>query len=180
MKTTKFLALGGLFSALVFLATYFTAIPIPSTGGYFNLGDSIILTAAILFGPKIGFVCGAIGSSLSDLLAGYVIFAPLTFVVKGVEGLIAGYIMKRITENMAGKEMKILIPVLVSSITGALFMAIGYFTGEATVLTLFDKTMGLTKAVTELPLNLLQGGLSVIVAVVLSGILRRLRVNSSL
>src|SRR5437773_115884 len=73
------------FTALVFLSTYLFQIPIPSTQGYFNLGDIMIFISALTFGPTIGGFSGGIGSSLSDAL-GFGTFAPFTLVIKGLEG----------------------------------------------------------------------------------------------
>src|SRR5216110_916 len=82
------------FTALVFLSTYLFQIPIPSTQGYFNLGDIMIFISALTFGPTIGGFSGGIGSSLSDAL-GFGTFAPFTLVIKGLEGYVAGLISQR-------------------------------------------------------------------------------------
>jgi len=80
-----------IFAALVFVATLVIRITIPATGGYFNVGDSMIYVAALLYGPLVGGLAGGIGASLVDVL-GYAIFAPGTFIIKLVEGAIAGYV----------------------------------------------------------------------------------------
>ena len=69
-------------------------ILIPATGGYINVGDVIIFTSAILFGPMVGALAGGIGSAVADILFGYPAFAPYTFVIKGLEGFVAGYISR--------------------------------------------------------------------------------------
>lgn len=79
------------FTALVFVATMVIRITIPATGGYFNVGDSMIYVAALLYGPLVGGLAGGIGASLVDAL-GYPIFAPGTFIIKLVEGSIVGYV----------------------------------------------------------------------------------------
>ena len=44
------------FAALVFVVTsLIPPIPIPATGGYFNLGEATIYVAALLFGPFAAF-----------------------------------------------------------------------------------------------------------------------------
>lgn len=91
------------FSALVFVATFILRVTIPATGGYFNIGESMIYAAALLFGPIVGGLAGGIGASLVDAI-GYAIFVPGTFVIKLIEGAVVGYIGYRIrpkTEALA-------------------------------------------------------------------------------
>ena len=91
------------FSALVFVATFILRVTIPATGGYFNIGESMIYVAALLFGPVVGGLAGGIGASLVDAI-GYAIFVPGTFVIKLIEGAVVGYIGYRIrpkTEALA-------------------------------------------------------------------------------
>lgn len=83
------------FSALVFVATFAIRITIPATGGYFNVGDSMVYVAALLFGPLVGGLAGGIGASLVDAL-GYAIFVPGTFVIKLMEGVVVGYVGHRL------------------------------------------------------------------------------------
>lgn len=81
-----------MFIAVVCVATIILKIDIPATRGFFNVGDSMVYVTALLFGPVIGGIAGGIGSSLADILLGAPWYAPGTLVVKGVEGLIVGYL----------------------------------------------------------------------------------------
>ena len=49
-------------------------------------------------------------------------------------------------------------------IAGAAVMVAGYFIAEAAILSLFDRAFGIAAAAAELPFNLLQGGVSVVLA----------------
>jgi uncharacterized membrane protein len=80
-----------IFAALVFVATMVIRITIPATGGYFNVGDSMIYVGALLYGPFVGGLAGGIGAALVDAI-GYAIFAPGTFIIKLFEGTIVGYV----------------------------------------------------------------------------------------
>ncbi|OYT61126.1 MAG: hypothetical protein B6U69_04230 [Thermofilum sp. ex4484_15] len=80
--------------ALVALATLAVNVYIPATRGYFNVGEVMVYTIALLFGPKIGAIAGGLGSSLADILTGYLIYAPATLVIKGLEGLVVGYVSR--------------------------------------------------------------------------------------
>ena len=90
----RYIAYLAVFSALTFVATIAITIPMASaSGGYVNFGDTIIFVASALLGPVGGMSVGAIGSVIADL-----IFAPeyalITLIVKGLEGLIAGLVIK--------------------------------------------------------------------------------------
>ena len=56
-RTAFDIAISGIFAALVFVATYSFIISIPATSGYFNLGETVIYTAALVFGPLVGAAC---------------------------------------------------------------------------------------------------------------------------
>lgn len=81
--------------ACVTLTTLFIRVPLP-TGGYFNFGDIGVVFGSLLVGSSLkrrhglaGFVVGGVGSAIADVLGGYAMFAPITFVAKGLEGLAA-------------------------------------------------------------------------------------------
>lgn len=108
---------------IVFLALFiaFTAaatfIFIPGPGGsYFNLGEIAIYLIALLCGPLAGLVAGAVGSALADIILGYAIWAPFTFVIKGLEGLVVG-ILGRPLEFKRGVR---------AIVAGGLIMIVGY------------------------------------------------------
>ncbi|QED49904.1 ECF transporter S component [Cytobacillus dafuensis] len=88
------LILTSMLIALVFVATFFLNIrlPIAANGGLVHLGTAMLFTASILFGPKKGAMAGAIGMGLFDLISGWTLWAPFTFVVRGLQGYIVGKI----------------------------------------------------------------------------------------
>ena len=88
----RMIAYGGILTGLVLVSTMFLQIP-NTQGGYVNLGDGVIFASAMILGPFAGVV-GALGSVLADLFAGYPHYAPATFVIKGLMGLIAGLMLK--------------------------------------------------------------------------------------
>ena len=85
------IARAAVFTAFVAAATSAFSISIPATGGYFNVGEVMVYTSALLMGPYIGAFAGGVGSMLSDLSLGYPFFAPGTLLIKGAEGFIVGY-----------------------------------------------------------------------------------------
>ncbi len=78
----------GLVTSLVLVSTMFLKLPTPT--GYIHLGDGVIYSVSLAFGGIPGAITAALGSGLADILGGYVFWAPWTFVIKGVAGLIAG------------------------------------------------------------------------------------------
>jgi len=165
LSPTK-LSLLGLFSALVVVATIVIRLPVPATGGYFNLGDTIIFITSILLGPVFGMIAGGVGSALADVIGGFVQFAPWTLVIKGIEGLVAGLLIRAFRAD-PGTVLGTLL-AFVSFVVAGLWMAAGYFGAEYVI-------FGLDWAppTSELPFNLAQAGISAVVAGILTPILYR-------
>lgn len=137
--------------ALTVVMTMVVQIPTPSTNGYLNLGDMVIFIAAMMLGKKGGLVVGGVGSALADILLGYTHYAPITLVVKGLEGFIAGAIL----QTKVGKKYPILATVI-----GGIWMALGYYTAEIFM-------YGAKAALVGIPGNLMQGLFGAVSAVVL-------------
>ena len=91
--SVKKLTTAGVMAALVFVMTYVPKVPVPVTGGYVHLGDGAIFLAALLLGP-LGIPAAAVGSGLSDLLGGYMVYVLPTMAIKGLVALIAWKIWK--------------------------------------------------------------------------------------
>lgn len=91
-KKIYYLVLNALFIALVFLATEFVQIrlPISINGGLVHLGTAALFIIALNFGPKCGAIAGAFGMALFDIFSGWLLWAPFTFVGRGIMGYIIG------------------------------------------------------------------------------------------
>ena len=87
MKTKK-IVLSALLASLVCVATMLIKIPSPLKG-YLNLGDCVVLLSGWVLSPVYGFLTAGIGSALADIFSGYIIYAPATFVIKGLMALVA-------------------------------------------------------------------------------------------
>ena len=102
---TNTLVLTGLMTALVTIATMFLMVPVPFTGGYIHLGDSMIFISVLLLGWKRGGFAAGVGSMMADLFAGYANWAPWTLVIKLVMAVIMGIcieLARRNKKNIAG------------------------------------------------------------------------------
>ena len=143
------LTLAVVFTALVFIVTsQIPPIPIPATGGYFNVGETTIYVAALLFGPFVGGFSGGIGAMLSDIYLGFGHFAPGTLIIKGVEGTIVGFLNIKLKNWISNSAVRATISV----IFGGLEMVAGYFLYETLLAVLFPSFEIL--AIAEIPLNI--------------------------
>lgn len=167
LKLKKIIMLA-LLTAFVCVATLVLQIPSP-TGGYVNFGDCIILITAWLLGPWYGAVAGAVGSGLADLFAGYVAYVPGTFVIKGIIGLLAGFL-----SLLLKKKIKGYISRIIGGFVAEVWMALGYFIFTSLIL---GKGIG---ALASVPGNLIQGGVSLVVAIIIFQMLSKAGLNKEL
>ena len=135
----KRLATAGVLAAAIILLTALVSVPLPGGHGYINLGDAGVFTAAYVLGGPWGALCAGIASGISDLLLGWGVYAPATFLIKGGMALLAGRFM---AGSRAYRRAWILYPC-------ALLVPAGYF--------LFETLLyGAATALPNLPLNTLQ------------------------
>ena len=116
-------------AALTCLATMIIKIPTIGTGGYVNIGDSVVLMSAWLLGNPYGALAAGIGSALADLLSGYPAYIPGTAVIKFVMAFVCAIIFK----HLSGKLNKTVV-YIISGIVAELIMVAGYFLYESTLL----------------------------------------------
>ena len=164
MTKTKNLATVSLLVALTAVATMIIKIPTPATRGYVNVGDSVIFVAALLFGAKIGGLAGGVGSAMADVLLGYTHYAPITLVVKGIEGLIVGGLFGWTRRSLLSKGGVIVaVPIV---LLGGAWMIFGYFSAQILM-------YGLGAAVGELSGNTFQALLSAAIGIPMAVALRK-------
>jgi uncharacterized membrane protein len=151
------ITLAALFATLVFVVTsQVPPIPIPATSGYFNVGETIIYVAALLFGPLVGALSGGIGAMLADIYLGFSVFAPGTLAIKGAEGAIVGFLNLKLRKYIPNPT----ICAVVSVTFGGLEMVAGYFLYEQLVL-----GYPFTVALAEVPFNIVQMVIGLVIAV---------------
>jgi uncharacterized membrane protein len=151
---TREIAISAIMAALVCATTLLIQLPIPATQGFFNVGDAMVMVAALTFGPIVGFFAGGLGSSLADLIGGWYVWVPFTLVIKGLEGFIAGSIM--VLDYEGGVKKKIVAWIVAGS-----EMVVGYFLVQYYM-------YGLGAALTEMPFNILQMVVGGIIGIPLS------------
>lgn len=165
--TTKKLVLTALFTALTMVATMFIRVPLPL--GYVNLGDAFVLLSVFILGPIYGTIAAGVGSCLADLF-GYITYAPGTLVIKTAMALVAYLIYKLLLKA----TNKALLAEITAGIAGAVVMAFGYFLYE----TLFFATAAV--AIVNVPWNILQGAIGVVISTIIMRTLSATKVLTKL
>jgi uncharacterized membrane protein len=148
------IAAAGIFAALVGVATLLFVVPIPATSGYFNLGETLIYSAALLLGPLVGAVAGA-GASIADALVAAQ-YAPGTLTIKALEGFLVGYLTRKINQKIKNLTLSATIAILI----GGFEMVAGYFLYETLVLGYPTALASL-----EIPFNIVQMIIGLVIAV---------------
>lgn len=151
---TKKIVTAALMAALTCVATMIIKIPSPLKG-YLNLGDGIVLAAGWMLSPAYGFLAAGLGSALADIFSGYVLYAPATFVIKGLMALIAYYGFKLFRRKLANLPSRI-----ISGILAELMMILGYFVFEGFL-------YGFVPSLVNVPANGIQGVVGLILGVLL-------------
>lgn len=160
-KTLFKLTSSAVFAALILAATYF-ALPIPGGQGYVNLGDGIILVAALWLGPLWGGIAAAVGAGLTDLILGYVYYAPATFVIKWLMAVVMFLLFKALSKS----RLHFSVSFIISGIAAELVMVAGYFVYEIFL-------YGFGVALFDIPANAIQGAFGVTVGTVIYSVLNR-------
>ena len=151
---TKKIVMAALIAALACIATMVIKIPSPLKG-YINLGDCVVLIAGWMLSPTYGFLAAGLGSALADVFSGYAIYAPATFVIKGLMALIAFYGFKLLHNKIGNLQSKI-----IAGIFAEIVMILGYFVFEGFL-------YGFAPSLVNIPANGVQGIAGLIIAVVL-------------
>ncbi|MCI8957195.1 MAG: ECF transporter S component [Eubacterium sp.] len=166
-KMTR-IVLTALFAALAFVATYIIKVPTVGTNGYVNIGDTIVLLCAWMIGGVYGGLAAGVGSALSDLIAGYGMYVPGTFVIKFLMAVVTYFVfnvMKKVNVNKV-------IGYVISGILAELIMVLGYFLYESIVL-----GYGLGAAL-SIGSNFVQAGTCLVLGYALIGALEGARVTT--
>ena len=128
MKSPIQLGVTGVFTALVCVVTMVFSIYVPSTRGFFNIGETMVYITALLFGPFVGAFAGGVGSMFADVLLGYYYYAPATLVIKALEGGLVGFLSRKkplFSKYHTRREWKI-FTFEIGVLVGALVSLIGF------------------------------------------------------
>lgn len=152
------LVFSAMLAALACVCTMVIQIPVPATGGYVNLGDSIVLLCAWYIGGVYGVAAAGIGTMMADIFSGYAIYAPATFVIKACMALAAWAIYRKLRSHK-GQYL--------GAAAAALIMMSGYLLYESLILGLG------VGAFAAIPANLIQGFTGCTAGVVFSHVMEK-------
>ena len=176
LKDVKFLVTAALLAALTCVATMAVKVPTP-TFGYVHLGDGLVLLCGLILGPAYGSLAAGSGSAMADLLSGYAVWVPGTFVIKAATALLASLVYRFMSKLL--KEKAEYGVIVVSGAAGEAFMVSGYFVYNIIVVSVTNaafNSAGIAAAaaqsVAEIPFNIVQGVMGIVIAVVLIPILK--------
>ncbi|MCM3006526.1 ECF transporter S component [Priestia koreensis] len=150
--------------ALVFVATFFINIrlPITANGGLVHLGTGMLFIASIMFGPKKGAISGAVGMALFDYLSGWTLWAPFSFVTRGLQG----YIVGKIAWSKGRKGTSFAFN-LIATIVSVPVMLVGYYICEGI---LFHNWISPVASITG---NIVQNVVGMVIAIPVCTALKR-------
>lgn len=109
----RFLTVTAIFVALTYIFTAFinVRLPIAANGGLIHLGNVPLFIGAIIFGKKTGAIAGGVGMGLFDLLSGWTLWAPFTFVIVALMGFTVG----KLTEDEKHQNFKWYVIALIAA-----------------------------------------------------------------
>jgi uncharacterized membrane protein len=157
-KSVRRISYTAIAAAIVFVVTRLFVFPVGTGGAYVNFGDVAIYVASYLLGGPIAAAAAAVGSALVDLTAAAAVYAPATFIIKGLMGLTVGLLMRN----------KKLWVYILSCVVGGAIMTLGYALYETLI-------FGFATAVGNALLNLVQWGASVAIAGILYPVAQRIQ-----
>lgn len=165
-NATQKMVIAALLAALTCVATMIIKIPSPLKG-YLNLGDCVVLLAGWMLPPVYGFLAAGLGSALADLFSGYVVYAPATFVIKGLMALVAYYGFK-----VLHKKLGSLPSWIIAGIAAEAVMILGYFVFEGFL-------YGFGPSVVNIPANGVQGIAGIILGCILAKMFEKSKLNEN-
>lgn len=137
-------------TAVTLALSMLVIIPVPATQGLVTLLDAGVYIAGLLFGAFGGGFVGAMTGLLIDILSGYAIWAPFSFIIHGAQGLVFGFW----TMKYGQSTKQVLIGLLLAN----LVMIIGYAFAN-------EYLYGTGTGIASLPGNILQTGFGSLVVI---------------
>lgn len=123
-----FITITAIFIALTYVFTAFinVRLPIAANGGLIHLGNVPLFIGAIIFGRKTGAIAGGVGMALFDLLSGWTLWAPFTFVIVSLMGWVVG----KMTEKESHQRY---LWYVLAIVVACLVKAGGYYVAEGII-----------------------------------------------
>ncbi|MBR6701282.1 MAG: ECF transporter S component [Firmicutes bacterium] len=163
----KMLTYSALLMGLALASTILIRIPVPATQGYVHLGDTVLILSVLILGKKKGALAGALGQAAADLLGGYAIFAPVTFISKLLMGLLIGIAAEKISEYRSKKNKGDAAAAGLMTVLSCAVMVSIYYIFECAIYGSF------VIPIVEIPANIIQFTVSAVLAAAAGGVLAK-------
>lgn len=108
-----------IFMAIITISTMIIDIPIPGSKGYVNASEVAIFLTVLILNHRSSSLAAGFACAGADILLGYAFYAPVTFIVKAIEALVAHNLLK-------AKK----IPIFLSLVLASIINPLGYFAAE--------------------------------------------------
>ena len=146
-SAAKQIAFCAVFATLCLVSTLLISVPLPH--GYLNMGDVFVLLSGWLLGFW-GIPAAAIGSALADVVSGFVLYAPATFLIKGAMAFLSYLVWRFLKRSIKNSRLNGLSLFLSATLAETVMLA-GYFFFESIL-------YGFAGATLSLIGNAIQGG----------------------
>ncbi len=91
----RIIATVGVTCAFTVMSIMLLRMPGPGGNVYFHLGETVMLTSAVILGRRSGALVGAFSAAIADLLLGAALWAPFSFIIHGFKGYLVGRLADR-------------------------------------------------------------------------------------
>ena len=149
-KHIKLICISAMLASLVFVATFL--IKIPLAVGYVHIGDGIVFLASALLPAPYALIATAVGVSLADLCSGYVIYIPITALIR----ILTVLCFSRKKPMLSARN-------IIALLLGIIICAVGYYVFEA--IFVYENAIS---ALAGLPFNLAQSAVGALLYLVLA------------
>ena len=147
-----------LMAAFCLIFTMFFPVTLPT--GYANLGDAVCFLSGFMLNGFYGSIAAGLGSGLADVIGGYGMYFPATFVAKAAIALL-GALARRLVLHGTPKRSAVYLRTAICSLLAEAVMVGTYFLYESVVLGLGEA------AVASIFGNLTQAGVGFVLSIVL-------------
>lgn len=125
------------------------------------MGNIPLFIAAFVYGRKTGAIAGAFGMGLFDIISGWALWAPFTFVIVGAMGYVAGLM----AEKMPGKKVFVYSMAVVAALV---IKIVGYYFTEVVLYGNWIQPFG------SIPGNVMQVVIAGLIVIPLAGRMKKL------
>ncbi len=148
-EKTRLIVMAALLASLTILCTTFLRLPIAS--GYIHLGTVIVFLTIPIMGVKYGTFIAAISTALADLISGFALWAPASFVIMLVGTFIFGFCLSRTYKSKGYLPLAPTTMEFVGAVLAIIIIIFGYYIYGALVV--YGSWAG---ALAEIPLDVVQ------------------------